>query len=164
MDRADRILDLERSFLSDLLEMIEHRLSAMSQSVEPEFADAMGVNDAMEHICGVGVVAVQRYIASVANTHSLDKKAAIALGPRKCGLPIAAILNAAANYWKHAEDGEPHHKSTLEVLEKIGITEQDREYCVLNILDKCDCPCFLGVQEELLRWRHAVYLHHVNGP
>ena len=82
-------------------------------------------------------------------------------GPKKKGVAIASIVNAAANYWKHVEDGEGAIRAaTRKVLEQIGVT-LDSSYCVSNALYECGYQNLAGLLEDLVKWRNAV-LEQVN--
>src|SRR6266487_2756952 len=100
------MLDFERDFLSDVLQMLGARLSTLHSHVDWDHPEESYLFDPMEHLAGVAVVAAQRYIASICNWISVDKGEALRWGPKKKGVAVASVIDAAANYWKHIEDGD----------------------------------------------------------
>jgi len=150
------MLDFERDFLADVLRMLGERLSHLDARVDWQHPEESYLFDPMEHLAGVGVVAAQRYLASVCNWFRVDRLSALELGPQKKGVPVASTVNAAANYWKHIEDGEEAiHPATRKTLERIGVTLHS-SYCVSNTLYECGYQQFTGLLEDLVRWREAV--------
>jgi hypothetical protein len=150
------MLDFERDFLADVLRMLGERLWHLHRHVDWEHPEESYVFDPMEHLAGVGVVAVQRYLASICSWFAVvDRTQALQLGPQRKGVAIAAVMNAAANYWKHIEDDRPIQPRTRRVLEQIGVT-LDSSYCVSNTLYECGYPQFTGLLGDLVSWRNAV--------
>ena len=150
------MFDFERDFLTDVLRILGERLSHLHSHVDWEHPEESYLFDPMEHLAGVGVVAAQRYIASICSWFSISRADALSLGPQKKGVAVAAVVNAAANYWKHIEDGEGAiHPPTRRVLEQIGVT-LDSSYCVSNALYECGFEQFNGLLEALVSWRDAV--------
>ena len=110
MDHELDVLDFEKRFLEDLFAMIGDRLVTLHSCFDPKDPEGtFDVHDPMEHLAGVGMVAAQRYLASVCNWLSVSKADGINQGPQKKGVAVASIVNAAANYWKHTEDGGSPH-------------------------------------------------------
>ena len=143
-------LDFEKRFLSDLLAMIGDRLAELDGYIDPNHPEESCVFDPMEHLAGVGMVAAQRYLASVCNWLSVEKDQAILWGPKKKGVAIAAIINSAANYWKHIEDGDGAiHPRTRDILDQIGVVT-DSSYCVSNALYECGYQHLSGLMEGSL--------------
>jgi hypothetical protein len=155
MNTKPNALDFEREFLASVLQMLGDRLSALHSNVDWDPPEESYLFDPMEHLAGVAVVAVQRYMASVCNWLKVDRLTALLWGPKRKGIAIASVLNAAANYWKHVEDGTPIRKQTREVLEQIGLT-LDSSYCVTNALYECGYENLTGLMDDLVRWRDAV--------
>ncbi len=149
-------LDFERRFLADLLGMLAVRLTTLHGYVDRERQEESDVFDPMEHLAGIGVVAAQRYIASICNWLSVDREQALQLGPRRKGVPIASVIHAAANYWKHIEDGDGQIRpATRRVLEQLGV-RTDADYCVTNTLYECGYSQLQGLMDDLIVWRDAV--------
>jgi hypothetical protein len=156
MDDELDALDFEKCFLADLLAMIGDRLVALRSYIDPKDPEGSSdVFDPMEHLAGVGMVAAQRYLASVCNWFSVSKDDAIERGPQKKGVAVASIVNAAANYWKHAEDGDRIYPKTRDILERMGVSLQSG-YCVSNALYECGYKHLSEVMKDLLTWRDAV--------
>jgi hypothetical protein len=150
------MFDFERDFLSDVLRILGERLSTLDRNVDWDHPEESYLFDPMEHLAGVGVVAAQRYIASVCNWLSVDKAEALGWGPKKKGVAVASVINAAANYWKHIGEGDRAiHPRTRQVLEQIGVT-LDSSYCVSNALYECGYKNLAGLMEDLIGWRNAV--------
>ncbi len=156
MNREFDALDFEKRFLVDLLGMIEDRLAKLDSYIDPNDPGESCFFDPMEHLAGVGMVAAQRYLASVCHWLSVKKEEAILWGPKKKGIAIAAIINSAANYWKHIEDGDGAiHPATRQTLEQIGVVI-DSSYCVSNALYECGYQHLSGLMEDLVTWRDVV--------
>lgn len=151
------IYDLERDFLADVLELLGGRLSEL-ESLDTDPPEESYVFDPMEHLAGVGIVAAQRYLASVCKWLSVPKEKALLLGPQRKGIAVAAVVNAAANYWKHIEDETPIRASTRKTLEEVGVV-LDSSYCVSNALYECGYQNFKGLLDDLVNWRNAVMEH-----
>jgi hypothetical protein len=150
-------LDFEKCFLLDLLALVDDRLAVLNTYADPRRPeDSSEVFDAMEHLAGVGVVAAQRYLASVCNWFRVPKNEAINWGPQKKGVAVAAIVNAVANHWKHVEDGDGAiHLATRRTLEEIGV-RVDSGYCVSNAIYECGYPHLSELMQDLVAWRDAV--------
>ncbi len=157
MDHEFDALDFEKRFLVDLLAMIGDRLVTLHSCFDPKDPEGTSdVFDPMEHLAGVGMVAAQRYLASVCNWLSISKDDAMKWGPQKKGVAVAAIVNAAANYWKHVEDGDGAiHATTRVPLEQIGVSLESG-FCVSNALYECGYKHLSEVMQDLLTWRDAV--------
>jgi hypothetical protein len=151
--------DFERNYLADILELTGDHLASIQLQINPLAPeDNAAVFDAGEHIAGVAMVAAQRYMSSVCNWLSFPKKDALSLGPERNGAVVAATVDAAANYWKHIEDGEravyPH---TRKALEKAGVEFQSG-YCVSNAIHKCGYKHLSEMLVDLVSWRDFVML------
>ena len=152
------MLDFERAFLADVLEVLGRRLSELESHVDRHHPEESYLFDPMEHLAGVGIVAAQRYLASVCKWLSVSKTDALQLGPQRRGVAVAAVVNAVANYWKHIEDERPIRPSTRKTLEQIGVV-LDSSYCVSNALYECGYQNFKGLLDDLVSWRNAVLEH-----
>jgi len=76
--------------------MLGERLSHLDNHIDWEHPEESYLFDPMEHLAGVGVVAAQRYLASICNWFSVDRTIALRLGPKKKGVPVASVVHAAA--------------------------------------------------------------------
>ncbi len=157
MDDELDALDFEKCFLADLLAMVGDRLVALQSYIDPKDPEGSSdVFDPMEHLAGVGMVAAQRYLASICNWLSVSKNDAMKWGPQKKDVAVASIVNAAANYWKHVEEGNGAiHQDTRGTLEQIGVNLESG-YCVSNALYECGYKHLSEVMKDLLAWRDAV--------
>ena len=73
-----------------------------------------GEYDGAEYTIGLGFVACQQYMTCVFADKSIDKRAVLELGPRHaCGVTYAALVNAAANTWKHYANGSAPGQNAL---------------------------------------------------
>jgi len=139
-------LDFDLSFLQDLFALLDGRFDDLQQRIEESSdPDGMGLFDIGEYLAGMGFVACQRYLASTYGPNDLAKKAALAIGPyHEGGEPVARILNAAANYWKHedewdtnaviarnADDLKPQQKDTIRIIETVTPWS---DYTCVNLL------------------------------
>jgi len=157
MDHELDTLDFEKDYLADVLKMTGDRVATLETYIDAHDPEGSAVVfDPMEHIAGVAMVAAQRYISSVCNWFHIPKGQALLLGPKKKGVAVATIVNAAANYWKHIEDGEnavyPH---TRDVLAQIGVAF-DSGYCVSNAIHECGYKHLSEMLGDLVGWRDAV--------
>lgn len=125
------LLDVDLPLLEEIAGLLDAHLDRLNQeaAADPETADAL-VFDRMEHAVGLGFVACQNYIWEWVRILRLDPGAAFEKGPRhRCGEPIAALVNAAANYWKHRPEfeGEPRREErwTVELLTALGVSTDD---------------------------------------
>jgi len=58
-----------------------------------------------EYFIGVGFCAMQRFIFEAVQDKNIDANEARELGPRSIGgTPVAKLVHAAANYWKHSPE------------------------------------------------------------
>lgn len=100
------IHDPDFELLQDLFDVLDSRLELVDADIKSSFdPDAIGQFDEAEYLCGMGFIACQRYLAATYGSSGIAKSDALALGPiHSGGQPIARILNAAANYWKHVDE------------------------------------------------------------
>ena len=120
-----------------------------------------------EYLIGVGFCAMQRYLFDVLQDIEIEASHARKLGPKsQKGEPLAKLIHAAANYWKH----EPEWHLWLDKLRgdsqrTVDIILQGKEsadYPLADLLsDLCgDKPLLLvNCLPQLLEWRAAVWQH-----
>lgn len=149
-------VDFEKDFLADLLDMINKRLETLNAQVDWAHPEDSELFEPMEHLTGVGAVAIQRYLASVCSFAVAPRDQALLLGPKKKNEPIANVLHSVANCWKHAEDGDPIRATTRRPLCAIGV-DPDAEYFVTNTLYELGYSRFVGLMPDLISWRDEVY-------
>ena len=79
-------------------------------------------------------------------------------------MAVAALVDAAANYWKHIEDGEDAvFPATRAVLAKAGV-DFHSGYCVSNSLHECGYTHLFEILDDLVLWRDAVIDEAKNKP
>ncbi len=150
------IADFEKDFLFDILKMLDRRIKEIEKKIDPHSNEESIYFAPIEHLKGVGFVTCQRYIASICNLFIVNKTHSIKQGPQKNQVPIAEIVNATANYWKHIEDGETDlHKNTKKILETINI-EIEKSYCVTNVLYQCGYEQLSDLFNDLIKWRDSL--------
>jgi hypothetical protein len=146
--------------LIPVLEFVDSRLDEL----ESDTADWDLIGDECEFLVGLGFVASQRYLVST----SKSKKTAIETGPRHPGGDTyAAILNAAANYWKHKDEWpdvavqnfdisqfkKDDGPKIIRIIEKVT---KWSEYTLTNLLAKLtegNKPRFASLLPIIIEWR-----------
>jgi hypothetical protein len=146
------IFDADLHLLQDLFAVLDPRLERIQVGITTSFdPDAMGHFDEAEYLCGMGFIACQRYLAATFGSSGISKEKALALGPvHTGGEPIARILNAAANYWKHIEEWDPHSAilhdqqalqpnqlATIRTIETVAAWD---DYTCANLLASLTAP------------------------
>jgi hypothetical protein len=102
--------DADLYFLKDILIMLDVKLLELDCKIQEtrknsRDPDALGLFDRGEYIIGMGFAACQRYMTSTFGSTIVEKEIALKIGPNhKNGESVAAIINAAANYWKHCDE------------------------------------------------------------
>ena len=98
-------LDFHREFLESAVDLVDAQLDRIDLEVlESTDPDSFGVFDRAEYLTGLGFAACQTYLAATIGRR-VDHARALELGPMHvCGRPIAALVNAAANHWKHSPE------------------------------------------------------------
>ncbi len=112
--------DGDLAFLKDLVTLLDSRLDEVQRTIDSSFApDQMGHLDDAEYVAGMGFIACQCYLASTYGPHGISKTIALETGPRHTGgETIARIINAAANFWKHADEWDFH---SIVVRDRAGL-------------------------------------------
>jgi hypothetical protein len=164
--------------LKDLVALFDSRLEGVQQAIESSAdPDAFGLFDEAEYIAGMGFTAFQRYICSTYGPLDIEKHLALEAGPRHAGgEPIARIINAVANYWKHSDEWNLHSVVTrsrsglshaqLETIRVIETVTPWDDYTCANLLSALASPseprltCLLP---QLEGWRNALDIEYVNG-
>lgn len=159
--------DFDLSFLRELVRLLDSNLTELSKEAdENDDPDMVGLYDRMEYVYGLGFAACQQYLTAKIGRDRMRKEFAISLGPcHRLGDPMAAILNAAANYWKHsAEWGsradhrmEAQRDRTRRPLLKLGVDLQGPYplSCVLSALLSPLPIRFETLLPFLVAWRDA---------
>lgn len=162
-------IDLEEEFLSETVELLDSQLGRLEESAEKSGdPDGFGLYDRIEYVTGLGFVACQNYIASWVGMAKamggISKEDALSRGEiHRSGQPLAAIVYAAANFWKHRPDriDEPKpHKATADALTQLGVPFS-AEYAVSRFLYELVRPLpqrFNALIPFLTRWRESLPL------
>ena len=122
---GDAFGDSDLAFLRELFEMLDSKLRELQLRADQRPGDdSSGIYDWCDYLAGTGFVACQRYLAATYRPHEVAKEIALAIGPHhNCGKSIAAILNAAANFWKHQDEWDIYTVITRDV-DALGKREQ----------------------------------------
>ena len=137
----NRVCDYDLDLLSQLLKVLDEQLERFEDECQSsEDADAFGLYDWAEHIAGIGFAACQTYLAATYPVTRVAKVDALRLGPlhSSSGRSVAAILNAAANFWKHhpewpLEKSKTRQDTVRAAFEDLGYAV-DGEYPLSGIL------------------------------
>ena len=157
----DRIYDPDYELLEDILRTLDHGWDVTAEAS----AKCSGPNEAefidrLEYIAGIGLTACQRYIASTYPYSGKNRKAAFLLPPMHSpGTSYVSLINAGANYWKHADEWElepeSRRKTTLSTL-KTALKEEEMGFLCSNLLCTLvgnDPLPFSRIQKLLIEWR-----------
>lgn len=163
------LVDCELDRLCELLDLLDQKISEISalirESVDP---DAEGLLDRGEYFIGVGFVAIQQYLLDSLMFTGIEKDKAYKLGSvHSSGITYVALINSAANWWKHEAEwagnnkvpksGERTFIHITDVAETVGYELS----VVLASLCGSGSLSLKGVVPWLVEWRNAV--HHING-
>lgn len=160
------ILDFDLDFLRDAAALIDARLEHLhTEAKESPDPDGQGIFDHTEYLVGLGFVVCQTYMTAVVSWSKINKRDALALGPKhRTGLSMAQLVNAAANHWKHSSEWsldapKPQAAQTLEVISSLGVNTNDGSYPVANTLFQMLIPHqarFANLIPFLTQWRDAL--------
>jgi hypothetical protein len=98
--------DLDLSHLITFLEILDPKIIEISSKIEKSIDPVSdGLCDLGEHLIGIGFVAIQRYMHSTYSFLNITKKSAFEKSPKiDNDVSFFAVVNAAANHWKHQEE------------------------------------------------------------
>lgn len=165
MDMLAALDQFDLSCLSDAAKLVDSKLDILDQraraSLDP---DADGIYDRAEYLAGLGMVACQAYIAEAIAMSGRDRDQALKLGPQHgCGHSIATLVNATANYWKHAPEWtnplSRRAQATADLISRLGV-DIDSSYVVVNSLAELVRPRQHRVRyiiPFLSQWRQALH-------
>jgi hypothetical protein len=142
---GDEYADIDFELLSRHLQLLDVEIAeinaAIKKSSDPE---SDGLFDSGEYFIGNGFVAVQRYLTSTRAGLGISQSVAFSVPPMvKGNVPLAEILNAGANYWKHMEEwieviNRPEEEdlkgNALRTLEKLEKVTPWKDYTCANLL------------------------------
>jgi hypothetical protein len=161
---GDEYADGEIQLLSELLAILDDKVVEISgliaASVDPE---SDGLADRGEYFIGVGFAAIQQYLTDTLTFTGISKSCALDIGPRHSDeLTFVAVVNAAANWWKHSAEwvGQPAQKElalkTQEIVIEVSCTE---DYPLSNVLANLQSESEITLSAllpNLVLWRLAV--------
>jgi hypothetical protein len=159
------VYDPDLDLLAELLLVIDRQLASIRSGCnDPEEADALGYFDRGEHVTGLGFVACQAYMTATRGSLCLDKSRALTVGPsHKSGQSVVAIINHAANYWKHHDEWslDPSHANANRIREAFNDVgfPVDGHYALSNILAALVDPepaAFKPLLATLASWRDGL--------
>lgn len=161
---GDEYADSELQFLSELLATLDNKLVEITglimDSVCPE---SDGLTDSGEYFIGVGFSAIQQYLTDTLILTGISKSRAFDIGPRHSdSLTFVAVVNAAANWWKHSAEwvGQPTQNSlalrTQETVTKVSGAEDYPLSNVLASLQGSSEVTLSALLPNLVLWRSAV--------
>lgn len=159
------VIDFDLDFLQAAAALVDTRLERLGTKADGSSdPDASGIFDQVEYITGFGFVACQTYITAIASRRKLEKRDALALGPKhRTGRSMAQLTNAAANHWKHSPEWSldaptAQAKQTLEVISSLSIDTKG-SYPMANTLYEILRPLsarFANLILFLTQWRDAL--------
>ena len=133
------------SCLNDAAALVDSKLDLLDQRAKQSSdPDADGIYDRAEYLAGFGLVACQAYLTESISMSGRDRDGALKLGPRhECGHSIATLVNAVANYWKHAPEWTSplsrRAQTTADLIRSLGV-DIDSSYVVVNALSEIVRP------------------------
>jgi hypothetical protein len=140
------ILDVDLEFLNEGVQLVDAHLDRLQrEAAHLADPDGFGEFDRMEYTAGLGFVICQQYMTARMMLRGITKADALKAGPmHRTGIPIAAVVNAAANHWKHlaewgAAENDNRGKATREVLRTLG-ADLDQSYVMADVLSRLLSP------------------------
>lgn len=159
-------IDFPLNFLVEILDLLDRKLGEIGEECHESFdPDGEGLLEQCESITGLGFAACQTYITSVIGWYEVDRKHALALGPKHAGgRAVADLIDHASNLWKHLGEWPPPgvaHKGRDRIstaLRTIGVAvDQDFPLsAVLWELSPHKSAQFKALTQALVAWREAV--------
>jgi hypothetical protein len=164
---AELGFDDDLALLVEVLHLLDSQLDKIAnQGIDPDRHDFSGLYERADHVIGLGFVACQTYLHARSGWAARKKAETLDRGPlHACGRPIARIVNAAANYWKHAPEAgilsspaDTLEKPVLDALTSAGVTGSN--FIVSQALDGLVCSessaRLMRLVPMLVEWRDAV--------
>jgi len=132
--------DPDIGLLSELLHVLDRHLQQIEQAIHasPD-PDSLGEFDRGEHLFGLAFVACQTYLAATCGRFRVSRREALAVGESVAdGLTKAALVNHAANFWKHhlehtSDASDRLSQRTRDALAAAGVSP-DASYPLSNVL------------------------------
>jgi len=160
----DRFADDQLHLLSELLALLDTKIieiyKLLATTSDPE---SDGLLDRGEYFLGIGIVAIQQYLADTLTLTGIEKKQALNLGPAYSEqLTFVAVLNAAANWWKHSAERYPNTAPrrdavrSSEIVNEVGDSDSYELSNVLANLLRTSEVTLCSLLPNLVLWRSAL--------
>ena len=173
---GDQINDFHFNTLKGLLELLDESLKPTLRQIDDmlkEGRDPGCLCDEAEYLIGVGFCSMQQYMMSVLQDISIDAGLARTLGAKSPkGKPIAQLMHAAGNYWKHEPEWHIWLQELPERAQKtVDVVLHEKEYGywplgdLLHELSGADDNQGVGLTNlvpYLESWRQAVWANTDN--
>ena len=165
MNLLDAMSTFDLACLTDAATLVDSKLELLekraAQSADP---DSDGIFDRAEYLAGFGLVACQAYMTESISMSGLERDKALNLGPRHaCGHSMATLINATANYWKHAPEWTNpltrRAQVTADLIADLGV-DINSSYVVVNALSEVVRPRKHRISHVipfLSQWRSALH-------
>lgn len=161
---GDEYADREMQLMSEVLATIDSKLAEVLRliavSADPE---SDGLTDRGEYFIGVGFSVIQQYLTDTLTLTGVSKKRALDIGPRYSEkFTVVAVVNAAANWWKHSAEWvgksvkDKVALNTQEIVSEVANAEDYPLSIVLSELQDKDQISLGALLPNLVLWRSAV--------
>ena len=164
------VWDFEHDMLISVSRYIDQQLAALWDNMRKHEWLKENWLDPCEYLAGIGFVAGQRFISASYPRSGLKRVPAISIGPKHkaSGWPIPAIVDAAANYWKHHDEWDKDPTTgkwevndlngrAARVLTALGCFNE-RFTCaeVLSVLAEGELSPFMFLAKHLKEWNESL--------
>jgi hypothetical protein len=154
--------DPDIGLLSELLDVLDRHLRQIEQAIrESADPDSFGEFDRGEHLLGLAFVACQTYISATCGRFRIAKREGLVVGESVAdGLTRAALINHAANFWKHhlepsSDVSDRMSQRTRDALAAAGASP-DSSYPLSSVLATLlpgDAPRLTSLANLMTDWR-----------
>ncbi len=155
-------IDFQLNFTREAITLVDRHLAELDRtSMSSVDADAEGIWDRANYLAGVGFVVLQSYQSAAMARSDHPREHALSLEPmHTCGRPMAALVDAAANHWKHRSEWSRANptsraQSTLDAFDAMEVNPWG-EYALANALYALVAPHphrFSSILPFVERWR-----------
>jgi len=167
MTLAQQILDLDRDFMRSQFSLLDSQCELVGKYLSEDFeneGDSPIVED-WEFLHAIGFVTAQKYLSVSCRVLRMEKQKhkAYALGPRvNSEISCAAVVNAAANHWKHSSEWDfgnlsEDAKRTISTLNKAAVEVPEHGgYVASKVFEKLGLNKFGDLTPILKQWGEDV--------
>jgi len=160
----EQFADDQLHLLSELLALLDTKIIDIYKRLgETSNPESEGLFDRGEYFFGIGLVAIQQYLADTLTLTGIEKKYALNLGPAYSEqLTFVAVLNAAANWWKHSAESylntAPRKDAarSQEIVSEVGGSDSYELSNVLAKLLRTSEVTLCSLLPNLILWRSAL--------